>query len=197
MRGGRPYRFWRRPFPNGEHRFVFNPRGRTRVLGLDPGLSVTGYGLVEGAGGLIRALDAGVIRTDSRASLVDRLAEVQAGLRDVLAEWRPAAIAVEDVFAHPGFPRSGILIGHVCGVICVAAAEHGLEVDPIPPASVKRAMVSSGRADKRQVQRMVRTLLRLDRDPVSHVADALAVALVAFAGHPRAAARITLSGAPV
>jgi crossover junction endodeoxyribonuclease RuvC len=151
-----------------------------RLLGLDPGLHVTGYGLVEWSGPSIRAVDAGVIRTDPRAPLVDRLAELYAGLRDVLSEWRPGAIALEDVFAHPGFPRSGILIGHVCGVISIAAAERRIPVQTFPPAAVKRAIVASGRGDKRQIQRMVRALLVLDREPISHVADALAVALVAL-----------------
>jgi len=166
-----------------------------RLLGLDPGLHVTGYGMVESRGATLRAVDAGVIRTDPRASLVDRLSELYAGLREVLAEWRPGAIAVEDVFAHPGFPRTGILIGHVCGVISIAAAERRIPVQTFPPAAVKRALVASGRGDKRQIQRMVRALLVLDREPVSHVADALAVALVALSrqGVPLAASARSLA----
>jgi len=154
--------------------------GAVRMLGLDPGLHLTGYGLIETAGPELRVADAGVIRTDPRAPLADRLAELYAGLRDVMAEWRPAAVALEDVFAHPAFPRTGILIGHVCGVISIAASERHIPVETIPPAAVKRALVTSGRADKRQIQRMVRVLLTLDREPVSHVGDALALALVAL-----------------
>ena len=149
-----------------------------RVLGLDPGLHLTGYGMIETAGRTIRVVEAGLIRTDPRAPLADRLAELHAGLCEVLAEWRPDAIALEDVFAHPAFPRTGILIGHVCGVISIAASERRIPMETIPPAAVKRALVTSGRADKRQIQRMVRTLLRLEREPVSHVGDALALALV-------------------
>lgn len=151
-----------------------------RLLGVDPGLHSTGYGMIETAGRTIRVVEAGVIRTDPRAPLADRLAELYAGLRDVIAEWRPGVIALEDVFAHPAFPRTGILIGHVCGVINIAAAERRIPVETIPPAVVKRALVISGRADKRQIQRMVRVMLMLDRDPVSHVGDALALALVAL-----------------
>jgi crossover junction endodeoxyribonuclease RuvC len=136
--------------------------------------------MIETAGRTIRVVEAGVIRTDPRAPLADRLAELHAGLCDVIAEWRPVAIALEDVFAHPAFPRTGILIGHVCGVINVAAAERRIPVETIPPAAVKRALATSGRAGKRQIQRMVRVLLMLDRDPVSHVGDALALALVAL-----------------
>lgn len=156
------------------------PNGAVRMLGLDPGLHVTGYGMIETAGPALRVADAGVIRTDPRAPLADRLAELYDGLREVLTEWRPRAIAMEDVFAHPVFPRAAILIGHVCGVISIAAAERRIPVETIPPAAVKRALVSSGRAGKRQMQRMVRVLLALDREPVSHVGDALALALVAL-----------------
>jgi crossover junction endodeoxyribonuclease RuvC len=136
--------------------------------------------MVEAAGPVIRLFEAGVIRTDPRATLVDRLAELYEGLRDVLTEWRPAVVALEDVFAHPAFPRTGILIGHVCGVVSIAASERRIPVETIPPAAVKRALVQSGRAGKRQIQRMVRALLTLERDPVSHVGDALALALVAL-----------------
>jgi crossover junction endodeoxyribonuclease RuvC len=154
--------------------------GEARILGLDPGLHVTGYGMVEAVGPVLRVAEAGVIRTDPRASLADRLGELYAGLRGVLADWCPGVIALEDVFAHPAFPRTGILIGHVCGVISLAAAERRIPVDTIAPAAVKRALVLSGRADKRQMQRMVRALLTLEREPASHVGDALALALVAF-----------------
>jgi crossover junction endodeoxyribonuclease RuvC len=136
--------------------------------------------MVEALGPALRLSEAGVIRTDPRAPLVDRLGELYDGLREVLAEWRPGVIALEDVFAHPAFPRTGILMGHVCGVISIAASERRIPVETIPPAAVKRALVHSGRAGKRQMQRMVRAVLMLDRDPMSHVGDALALALVAL-----------------
>lgn len=151
-----------------------------RILGIDPGLQRTGYGLVEGSPGGPILIGAGVIQTDSRRSLADRLHELHAGLTGVVAEGRPEAVALEDVFAHPRFPRTAIVMGHVCGVICLAAAQAGVPVDAIPPASVKRAVVASGRAGKGQVQRMVRMLLELAEDPGTHVADSLALALVAL-----------------
>ena len=151
-----------------------------RILGIDPGLQRTGYGLVEGSPGGPILVEAGVIQTDIRRSLADRLHELHAGLTGVVAQGHPEAVALEDVFAHPGFPRTAIVMGHVCGVICLAAAQAGVPVDAIPPASVKRAVVASGRAGKRQVQRMVRLLLELAEDPGTHVADALALALVAL-----------------
>ena len=151
-----------------------------RILGIDPGLRLTGYGLVETSGTSVRAVEAGVIRTDFRKALPIRLEELHAGLREILAGGCPAAVALEDLFAHPGFPRTAIVMGHVCGVICLAAAQAAVPVDAIPPAAVKRAMVASGRAGKRQIQRMVRILLGLPEEPTSHVADALALALTAL-----------------
>lgn len=151
-----------------------------RILGIDPGLRCTGYGLVEAAGSRVALIDVGVIRTDVRKTLSDRLRELHEGIRDVLRDGRPAALALEDLFAHPGFPRTAIIMGHVCGVICLAASQAGIPVEPIPPAAVKRAVVSSGRAGKRQIQRMVRVLLGMPEEPGPHAGDALAVAVVAL-----------------
>lgn len=151
-----------------------------RILGIDPGLRVTGYGLIEAAGPRMTLVEAGVIRSDPRRSLPDRLHELHTGIREVLADARPAAIALEDLFAHPGFPRTAIIMGHVCGVISLAAAQSGVPVEAIPPAAVKRAIVASGRAGKRQIQRMVRVLLGMAEEPGVHVGDALAVAVTAL-----------------
>ncbi|HLW59672.1 MAG TPA: crossover junction endodeoxyribonuclease RuvC [bacterium] len=151
-----------------------------RILGIDPGLRLTGYGLVEGAPDGPTVIDAGLIRTDGTQSLPTRLHELHAGLTDIVGDGHPHLLAIEDIFAHPGFPRTAIVMGHVCGVICLAAAQAGVPIDTIPPASVKRAMITSGRAGKRQMQRMVRILLEMAEDPGTHVADALAVALVAL-----------------
>ena len=151
-----------------------------RILGIDPGLRLTGYGLVELSSRGLVLLEGGLIHTDGRKPLPVRLRELYSGLVDILSDGRPEVIALEDLFAHSGFPRTGIVMGHVCGIICLAAAQSGIPVDTISPASVKRAMVASGRAEKRQIQRMVRHLLALAEDPGTHIADALAVALTAL-----------------
>jgi crossover junction endodeoxyribonuclease RuvC len=156
-----------------------------RILGVDPGLRLTGYGLVEARGRRVAVVDAGLIRTDGRSSLPERLHELHAGVSEVLAEGRPHVVAIEDLFAHRAFPRTAIVMGQVCGVIALAAAQARVRVDAIPPASVKRAMVASGRAGKGQMQAMVRRLLSLAQDPGSHVADALALALVAMSRRGR------------
>ncbi len=151
-----------------------------RILGIDPGLQLTGYGLVEASSTTVIAIDAGVIRTDLHKALPLRLEELHTGVREILREGHPTVVVLEDVFAHPGFPRAAIIMGHVCGVICLAAAEGAVPVETIPPAAVKRAMVASGRAAKKQIQRMVRAFLALPEEPGSHVADALALALTAL-----------------
>ena len=151
-----------------------------RILGIDPGLRRTGYGLVEISVRGPILLEGGLIQTDGRRPLPARLHELYSGLLDVMSEGHPELVALEDLFAHSSFPRAGIMMGHVCGVVCLAAAQSGVPVDTIAPASVKRAMVASGRAGKRQIQRMVRRLLSLAEDPGTHVADALAIALTAL-----------------
>jgi len=150
-----------------------------RILGVDPGLNRTGYGLVEVSARGPGLLEAGVIDTDSRLALPNRLHELYARFVGILSAGRPALIAIEDLFSHPRFPRTAIVMGHVCGVLHLAAAQAGIPIEAIPPASAKRALVASGRAGKGQVQRMVRMLLALAEDPRTDVADALSLALVA------------------
>ena len=151
-----------------------------RILGIDPGLQLTGYGLVEAAGPRVAVISSGVIRTDLRQAFSARLHELHSRISEVLARGRPGAVALEDVFVHTAFPRTAITMGHVCGVIFLAAAQSGVPVDTIPPAAIKSAIASSGRAAKSQVQHMVRVLLGLAEDPGAHVGDALALAVVAL-----------------
>jgi crossover junction endodeoxyribonuclease RuvC len=151
-----------------------------RILGIDPGLRRTGYGLVEISARGPVLVEGGLIETDGRSPLPARLYELYSGLMDVVSDGHPEVIALEDLFAHAGFPRAGILMGHVCGIVCLAAEQAGVPVDAISPASVKRAIAASGSAGKRQIQRMVRHLLLLAEDPGTHVADALAIALTAL-----------------
>jgi crossover junction endodeoxyribonuclease RuvC len=165
-----------------------------RVLGVDPGLRQTGYGLLDASARGPGLVDAGIIRTSIRSSLPLRLRELYAGFVQVIEEGRPELIVMEDPFAHPGFPRTAIVMGQVCGVIQLAAAHAGIPVDALAPASVKRAVAASGQARKRQVQRMVRVLLALGEDPVSHVADALALALAAASRRGLPVARLARLG---
>lgn len=148
-----------------------------RVLGIDPGLRVTGYGVIlaEERGAVL--LEAGTLRSDPSLSLEQRLLDLYQGICQVLEEFRPEAMALEELFAHRTFPRA-VEASHARGVICLAAAQQGIPVYHYPPALVKQALTLSGRATKRQVQRVVQARLGLERLPSPpDVADALALAL--------------------
>ncbi len=169
-----------------EHRFDM------LILGIDPGLRATGYALLDGSSAGVELVEHGLIRTDDTAPLEDRLRKVHGDLHGLLERRRPAQVAVEDLFAAQRYPRTAILMGHVRGVVCLAAAELEIDVTSLPPAAVKQAIAGFGAASKTQVQAAVRRLLRLTEPPDPHVADAVAICLTALSrrGFPlRSAAR--------
>jgi len=148
-----------------------------RIFGIDPGSLRTGYGCVESDGRRHRLVACGTIPAPRDASLPDKLLAIHAGLGALFAEHRPDCVAVEDIF-HARNVRSALVLGHARGVAILAATEAGLPVVAYTPAEIKRAVVGYGRAEKRQVQSMVRLLLGLGAVPSPHdVADALAVAI--------------------
>jgi crossover junction endodeoxyribonuclease RuvC len=149
---------------------------KRRVLGLDPGSIRTGWGVVELSGQRVCGIAAGVIRVREKAPIEERLRAVHEGVCGVLAEHRPDAVAVEDIF-FARYPQAALMLGHARGVALLAAAQAGLQVAAYPPAVVKRAIVGSGRADKTQVARLVGTLLGFRALPSADATDALAVAL--------------------
>ena len=147
-----------------------------RVLGIDPGTQVCGYGLVEQTGGDLKALDYGVVRAPS-APLPERLRVIHEGLSAVIARHRPDIVAVEGVF-HGINPRTALKIGEGRGIALLVAAAAGVAVAEYSPATVKKAVVGSGRAHKGQVQQMVRLILSLPQIPEPEdAADALAIAI--------------------
>lgn len=148
-----------------------------RVLGIDPGTAITGYGVVEGTAGTLNALAFGVIRTSAAQSLPQRLQAIYRQLRALLAEWQPASAAVEELFFNANV-RTAMSVGQARGVALLALADAGLEIAEYTPTQVKQALTGYGDADKVQVQAMVRLLLRLQQPPVpDDAADALAVAI--------------------
>lgn len=148
-----------------------------RVVGFDPGLNVTGYGVIDCRGGFVKLVEAGTVRSRGE-TLETRLATIHEGIREVLAALSPSAMAIEQVFVHAKFPRTAILMGHARGVICLAAAQAGLTVNNYPPARVKSLLTGSGQAGKEQMQAAVQRELALATRPEpADVADALAVAL--------------------
>jgi crossover junction endodeoxyribonuclease RuvC len=148
-----------------------------RIFGIDPGSERTGYGCVEADGSRLRLLVCGVIASSPRAAFSAKLLSIHTALAALLAEWQPSAVAIEGVF-HAANVRSALKLGHARGVAMLAAAEKGLPIAEYSPAEVKRAVVGYGRAEKQQVQEMVRMLLGLREAPAPHdAADALAVAI--------------------
>jgi crossover junction endodeoxyribonuclease RuvC len=155
------------------------PRTPPRILGIDPGLGITGYGVLEAATGSPCLVEAGVIRSTAESkSLPARLAEIHRGVAEVIATLKPAAMALEQLYSHYAHPRTSILMGHARGVICLAAAEASIPVIHYSATQIKRILTGNGRAPKAQVQRAIEKELRLDGPPEPpDVADALAVAL--------------------
>ena len=151
-----------------------------RVVGIDPGSRITGYGVVEMDGARVVHIANGCIRVGD-GELSRRLADIHAGISAVLEEHRPQAgedfeMAVEQVFMHRNV-SSALKLGHARGVALLAGVQNGMAVHEYTPTRIKQAVSGRGHADKEQVQHMVRILLALDETPPSDAADALAVAL--------------------
>lgn len=163
----------------GRSRTVAEQAGEPlRVLGLDPGLNVTGYGLIEATPSGPKMVEAGVIRGRQRDSLTARLVEIHSGLAETIAALRPTIVALEQLYSHYQRPRTAILMGHARGVICLVAAQAGLEVKSYAATQVKRVLTGNGRAPKAQMQRAIQVELGLAALPEpADVADALAIAL--------------------
>jgi crossover junction endodeoxyribonuclease RuvC len=148
-----------------------------KIFGIDPGSQRTGYGCVERVGGRQRLITCGSLAGPPRAAFPDKLKAIHAGLTALLARHRPDCVAIEDVF-HARNVRSALKLGEARGVALLAASEAGLPVVEYAPAAIKRAVVGYGRAEKHQVQHMIKWLLALDEPPTPHdAADALAVAI--------------------
>jgi len=147
------------------------------VLGVDPGVANTGYGVVARRADRLVALDGGVIRTPSGAAHERRLADIHARLDELIGRYEPHAMALEELYFGQN-ARTAFAVGHARGAAMLAAGQRGLPCSGYTPQQVKGAVCGSGRAPKDQVARMVSALLGLQRAPESdHAADALAVAI--------------------
>ena len=147
------------------------------VLGIDPGVSRCGYGLVEADGRGGRAVAAGVLRTPPEDPLPQRLAALDADLRALMDEYKPDAVAVERLFFQVN-ARTAMSVGQASGLVLAAAARHGCEIAQYTPNEVKQAVAGYGAAPKEQVTKMVQALLGLAEPPrPADAADALALAL--------------------
>ena len=149
-----------------------------RILGIDPGLNTTGYGVLEFNSRQPRLIEAGVVRGKANATLAERVKEIHDGVTDVIASLKPEVMAIEELYSHYDRPTTAILMGHARGVIVLAAAQAGIPVANYPSTQVKKTITGNGHAAKWQMQEAVRRELNLPGLPEpADVADALAIAL--------------------
>jgi len=149
-----------------------------RVLGIDPGLRVTGYGAIDCSGDVPRLVEAGIIAPDRSAPLEHRLGALHAALCATIVATKPDVVVVEELWTAYKNPTTAVLMGHARGVLCLAAFAHGVRVRHLAHSHVKRALTGSGAARKDQVKRMVMLRLALATAPEpDDVSDALALAL--------------------
>lgn len=161
--------------------------GEARILGVDPGTALTGYGVISRSGGKAVLVECGVIRTSPRSPLPLRLREIHEGVLELLRRHGPSDLAVEDVF-HGKNARSALTLGHARGVILLAGVLSGVRLHEYAPAEVKSVVVGNGRATKEQVAWMVQQHLRLRTPPSpADAADGVAIALchAMIGGRPR------------
>ncbi len=152
----------------------------TRVMGIDPGLRITGYGVVDIAEGAIEPtlVEGGIIRIDAKADMAARLGQLHDELTAIVDEHKPDCFAVEKLYAHYKHPRTAILMGHARGVILLCAQKRNLPVQDWPSTEVKKSLTGYGHASKEQVQRAVQSQCGLAEVPSPpDVADAIAIAL--------------------
>lgn len=148
-----------------------------KILGIDPGITNTGFGVVDGGSSRLYALDGGVIRTPADDPIESRLAQIAERIEQLLEQHRPDALAVESIYFGKNV-QSAFAVGQARGVVLCEAGRRDLPVGSYTPQQIKRAVCGSGSADKQQVQRMICQLLDLPGPPPpDHAADALAVAV--------------------
>lgn len=175
-----------------EFDYIHRVKSRVRILGIDPGLRITGYGCIDADDSGETLVEGGVFRLGRADSKTDaaratdimtisaRLAELDADLRSVIARLKPDLVAVEQLFAHPKHPATSIVMGHARGVILLAVRHAGLKLMEIRPNEIKKSLTGFGHAKKGQMQSAIQAFFRLEEPPrPPDVADAIAIALCA------------------
>ena len=151
-------------------------KNSTRILGIDPGLRITGFGLIEKAGSSLHYVASGCIKTNIKDSLPERLGTIHAGLCELVTQYEPHQAVIEIVFVNAN-PQSTLLLGQARGAAITALVVNHIDVTEYTALQIKQAVVGNGHAIKAQVQHMVRRLLSLPTDPNPDAADALACAI--------------------
>lgn len=169
-----------------------------RILGVDPGLQTTGYGVLNVTPTGCVVVEAGVVRASPRESLAARVRSIHEGICEVISSFQPTVLALEELYSHYQRPRTAILMGHARGVICLAASLSNVPVAGYSATQVKKILTGSGRAPKPQMQQAIQRELGLAQLPQpADVADALAIALCHYYLKQRAAlVRATRTGHP-
>ena len=149
-----------------------------RILGIDPGLGITGYGVIELEDRLLNVIEGGVIRSNAKDNIEKRLAEIHSKIRNLIKDTRPDVAVLEELYSHYKHPRTSILMGHARGIICLAVEQEKIKLVSYPSTRIKKAITGRGHASKQQVQRTVTSLLNLKKvpEPVD-LTDALALAV--------------------
>ena len=149
-----------------------------RILGVDPALTVTGYGVIEALKNKLAIVEAGIITTNAKVTIEQRLYKIHACIIKIIQELKPEVLALEKLYAHYRHPTTAFYLGQARGVICLACAQEGIALVEYAATRIKKAVVGSGQASKSQVQRMVADILNLGCLPkYTDATDALALAI--------------------
>ena len=149
-----------------------------RILGVDPGLGITGYGVIEADGSHFKLLEAGVVRSTAKVYLESRLYKIYQAVNQIIKEYKPKILVLEKLYSHYKHPTTAILMGHVRGTVCLVARVNKIPVVGYSNTRLNKAVVGRGNASKQQVQRMVQSLLGLKNPPNPlDISDALALAI--------------------
>ena len=149
-----------------------------RILGIDPGLGITGYGLIDACGNNVRLMEAGIIRSDAKDKIGKRLAGIYKKVVNLIEDTIPETVVLEELYSHYKHPRTSIFMAHARGAICLAVEHQDVQLVNYPTTRIKKAITGRGRASKEQMQRTVTSLLGLKKPPEPvDVTDALALAI--------------------
>ncbi len=148
------------------------------ILGIDPGLEKTGYGLISCCSGEEKLIEGGVIRTKVKSLIEERLAVLYKGMDELINDHSPSVISIEDVYVHKQYPKTALIIGYVRGVYLMLAGLHNIPVAHYSATRIKKFLTGNGRASKEQIQRTIMSRLKIAKTPhPNDVSDALAAAL--------------------
>ncbi|MFA5147054.1 MAG: crossover junction endodeoxyribonuclease RuvC [Candidatus Omnitrophota bacterium] len=147
-----------------------------RILGIDPGLNTTGYGLIDA--GTMKVVEAGVIRTKKNTPIQERVTKIFDGISGIIDEYAPGVLVLEKIYSHYQHPTTAILMGHARAMACLVCGRSNIKLVNYPSTRIKKVVTGNGQASKVQVQRMVQNILKLRKPPEPvDVSDALAMAI--------------------